>query len=563
MPVLPGLGGGADRLLDLGRAALVDVGEDVRLVVRHDRLEGVARADLLAADDEEGCRAAPPSSPPSGPRARRAPASPARSRGRARCGRRRAEDSWAAHGGGFYDSQHGRAIPYPADGGAWGSWCFADGARRLARAAPAGGDDAAGDHPLAGRLRGYFARRARTTSRTSSSSSSGARPSSVRAVEAMRSIPYGETATYGEVAALAGHPNAQRAVGLGLRARTASRSSCPATAWSARTASARTARSARSTSDGCWSSKVSFSEDVRIELAAIAPERECDRLAELSALFHFAGRLHLLGRGEVSLHLDLASAAVGEARVHAPALVRRRAPRSAPTGGGPSGGRRATSSTSTAAPGRSSSCARRRRRRAARAAGPAAAAVVARACCRAAYLRGALLAAGSVTAPPSPHLEVRSESRAGAEAVAAAAAARGRGAARRGRGATSRLPTQRGSTGSPASWPPPGASDAALALQERAVVGSTKRAGEPARERRPREPRPLRTRRARPARSRPPAPARGAAGRAPPATCGRSRELRLGHPSLSLRELAAKCDPPASKAAAHRRLRSLLRIAQR
>ena len=33
------------------------------------------------------------------------------------------------------------------------------------------------------------------------------------AVEAMRSIPYGETATYGEIAALAGHPNAQRAVG--------------------------------------------------------------------------------------------------------------------------------------------------------------------------------------------------------------------------------------------------------------------------------------------------------------------------------------------------------------
>jgi methylated-DNA-[protein]-cysteine S-methyltransferase len=32
-------------------------------------------------------------------------------------------------------------------------------------------------------------------------------------LEAMRAIPYGETATYGEVAALAGHPNAQRAVG--------------------------------------------------------------------------------------------------------------------------------------------------------------------------------------------------------------------------------------------------------------------------------------------------------------------------------------------------------------
>jgi methylated-DNA-[protein]-cysteine S-methyltransferase len=33
------------------------------------------------------------------------------------------------------------------------------------------------------------------------------------AVEAMRSIPYGDIATYGEVAALAGHPNAQRALG--------------------------------------------------------------------------------------------------------------------------------------------------------------------------------------------------------------------------------------------------------------------------------------------------------------------------------------------------------------
>ena len=33
------------------------------------------------------------------------------------------------------------------------------------------------------------------------------------AVDAVRSIPFGEVATYGEVAALAGHPNAQRAVG--------------------------------------------------------------------------------------------------------------------------------------------------------------------------------------------------------------------------------------------------------------------------------------------------------------------------------------------------------------
>jgi len=31
--------------------------------------------------------------------------------------------------------------------------------------------------------------------------------------EALRELPYGETVTYGELAALAGHPNAQRAVG--------------------------------------------------------------------------------------------------------------------------------------------------------------------------------------------------------------------------------------------------------------------------------------------------------------------------------------------------------------
>jgi methylated-DNA-[protein]-cysteine S-methyltransferase len=31
--------------------------------------------------------------------------------------------------------------------------------------------------------------------------------------DALRAIPYGETVTYGELAALAGHPNAQRAAG--------------------------------------------------------------------------------------------------------------------------------------------------------------------------------------------------------------------------------------------------------------------------------------------------------------------------------------------------------------
>jgi methylated-DNA-[protein]-cysteine S-methyltransferase len=41
----------------------------------------------------------------------------------------------------------------------------------------------------------------------------GATPFQAAVVDTMRAIPYGELATYGEVAALAGHPGAQRAVG--------------------------------------------------------------------------------------------------------------------------------------------------------------------------------------------------------------------------------------------------------------------------------------------------------------------------------------------------------------
>ena len=52
-----------------------------------------------------------------------------------------------------------------------------------------------------------------------------------------------------------------------------------------------------------------LSEELRNELAQIAPERPCDRLAELSALFHGAGSEHFRGRGEVAVHLDLGSAA--------------------------------------------------------------------------------------------------------------------------------------------------------------------------------------------------------------------------------------------------------------
>ena len=55
---------------------------------------------------------------------------------------------------------------------------------------------------------------------------------------------------------------------------------------------------------------MSLAEDLRQELAAVAPVRRCDRVAELSGLFHGAGSVHLRGRGDVSVHLDLADSAV-------------------------------------------------------------------------------------------------------------------------------------------------------------------------------------------------------------------------------------------------------------
>src|ERR1043166_6282832 len=53
---------------------------------------------------------------------------------------------------------------------------------------------------------------------------------------------------------------------------------------------------------------MALAEELRGELAQIAPPRPCCRLAELSALFHVSGAWHLR-RGTVAVHLDLASAA--------------------------------------------------------------------------------------------------------------------------------------------------------------------------------------------------------------------------------------------------------------
>jgi DNA-binding protein WhiA len=303
-----------------------------------------------------------------------------------------------------------------------------------------------------------------------------------------------------------------------------------------------------------------FSEEVRSELAAISPGRECDRLAELSSLFHFAGRLHLRGRGEVALHLDVASSAVAR---RAFALLRAFGVRSEirtyrrrafgqetryqlHVEGGP----RALQMLNEAGvvDARLSPRERPPKR------------IVARPCCRAAYLRGALLAAGSVSGPPSAHLEIRSESLAGAESLAAAAAGertqlhvveRGEQAVAYAKG-IDRIAGVLAAAG---------ASDAALALQERTVVGSTRaRANRLANADHANLVRLSRAAHAQLEAVRRLQRARRLDELSPPLR--EVAELRVRHPSLSLRELGAKCRPAVSKAAVHRRLRAVVRIAR-
>ena len=69
-----------------------------------------------------------------------------------------------------------------------------------------------GDDRLGARLRRYFAG-GRDDFLDVELDLEGLTPFQRAVCEALRGVPYGETVTYGELAALAGHPNAQRAVG--------------------------------------------------------------------------------------------------------------------------------------------------------------------------------------------------------------------------------------------------------------------------------------------------------------------------------------------------------------
>lgn len=305
---------------------------------------------------------------------------------------------------------------------------------------------------------------------------------------------------------------------------------------------------------------MSTSDEVRSELAAITPRRECDRLAELSALFHTAGSLHLRGRGELAVHLDLASSAAARRAFSllrsfdVPSEIRtyrRRAfDRATRFQLHVSGEARTLQVLHEAGvlTARLAPLERPPRR------------VVARSCCRAAYVRGSILGSGSVTGPRASHLEIRTASRSCAELLAEVAAAEGvpmRVHERAGHA----LVYAKGTDTIAGLLALAGATDAALGFEEASVVaGARARANRLANADHANL-----VRAGRAAHAQLEAVRRlernGGLARLP-RTLRDLAELRLRHPAASLSELAAKARPKITKATAHRRLQKLIRLAE-
>src|SRR5207302_10718224 len=185
--------------------------------------------------------------------------------------------------------------------------------------------------------------------------------------------------------------------------------------------------------------------------------------------------------------------------------------------------------------------------------------VVARSCCRRAYLRGALLAGGSLSGPRSPHLEIRSAGIDGADFLARIAGDEGvhLGVLDRGRHAVAYA---KGVETIADTLALAGASRTVLLFEERAVMAATRsRANRLANADHANL---VRTSRAAHDQLRAVERLRRSGELAKlPARLQEMAELRERHPTLSLRELALKCRPPATKVSAYRRLRKLQELA--
>jgi DNA-binding protein WhiA len=304
---------------------------------------------------------------------------------------------------------------------------------------------------------------------------------------------------------------------------------------------------------------MSLSEQVRAELAAIDPRKPCCRLAELSSLLRYAGTLHLRGGGSIAVHVDLPSAAgarrafsllrgfgvSAEIRTYRRHAFGRETRYELHLGDDP----RAVQVLNEAGVVDSALAPLEQPPRR----------VVARPCCRAGYLRGALLASGSVSGPHGPHLELRTADRAGAEQLADLAREDGMrlAVAERPRHA---IAYAKGRDEIAELLAFAGAHDTALALEEIGVIGATRaRANRLAN-----ADHATLVRTSRSAHDEIEAirrlAARGDLDDLAP-DLRETADLRLRYPTLSLRELAERCSRPATKATVHRRLKRIERLA--
>jgi DNA-binding protein WhiA len=300
---------------------------------------------------------------------------------------------------------------------------------------------------------------------------------------------------------------------------------------------------------------VSLSDDLRNELAQIAPEADCDRLAELSGLFHAAGSVHLRGRGEVALHLDLATSAVArrafallrsfgvdsEIRTYQQHAFGRATRYQLHVAGSVHAYETLHEAGVLDASHRPLDRPPRR--------------VVARRCCRRAYLRGALLAAGSLSGPRDPHLEIRTSEVEGARFLADLAARegadlhvldRGRHAVAYAKGVESIADVLVAA----------GATDTVLVLEESSVLAAIR--ADANRLANADHANLVRTSRAAHAQLE---AVRSLDVESLPDELREVATLRLRHPTASTAELARRCHPPTSKASVYRRLRKLQELA--
>lgn len=296
-----------------------------------------------------------------------------------------------------------------------------------------------------------------------------------------------------------------------------------------------------------------LSDDLRDELAQIAPARRCCRHAELSALFHTSGAWHLRD-GAVAVHLDLAVSAVAR---RAFALLRDLGVRSEiRTYHRHAFDRANRFELHVAVDDRALGMLRE-----AGVLSPSGAPlaqppkrVVGRSCCRAAYLRGALLGAGSLSGPRDPHLEMRATGMDGARFIAALAAREGVTLAVAERRAHA-VAYAKGHETIADVLALAGAGDTVLGLEEHAVLAAIR--ADANRLANADEANLVRSARA----AHQQVEAINAVGiDALPEHLVEIAELRLRHPSASLRELAAKARPPMTKAAAHRRLQAIVKL---